>query len=266
MILLVAAAAAFVAYVLWPTWPSQPVAIDAPAIPVTIAGVLFDVPRPRSAKRCNGIPASTSASTCTSSGRRSTPPQPDSKAADKEPIDVDNAAAAATCERSEATLRHHRRIGSGAAAARAAAHDLSALYRSPGRRRPRRIGHICRSVPARPMTGKTWFMSAANPSNSSPFARATAARCPAPASRTGARSGRDHAALSARLAVDWRTWPRASTGFSPNCTRSEIDGSVAAAGRQSLDQIPFTPNPYPELAFQEYRPRAAFHRRRIRRR
>jgi len=38
------AAGCFVAYVLWPTWPSAPVALDAPALPVTIAGVLFEVP------------------------------------------------------------------------------------------------------------------------------------------------------------------------------------------------------------------------------
>jgi hypothetical protein len=37
-------AASFVAYVLWPTWPSGPPALDAPALPVTVAGVLFEVP------------------------------------------------------------------------------------------------------------------------------------------------------------------------------------------------------------------------------
>jgi hypothetical protein len=41
---LVGGAVAFVAYVLWPTWPDTPVALDAPAIPVTVAGVLFQVP------------------------------------------------------------------------------------------------------------------------------------------------------------------------------------------------------------------------------
>jgi hypothetical protein len=41
---LVAAAAGFVAYVLWPTWPSTPADLDAPALPVTVAGVLFQVP------------------------------------------------------------------------------------------------------------------------------------------------------------------------------------------------------------------------------
>jgi hypothetical protein len=44
LIVLVAAAAAFVVYTLWPTWPGQPVRLDAPSIPVTVAGVLFDVP------------------------------------------------------------------------------------------------------------------------------------------------------------------------------------------------------------------------------
>jgi hypothetical protein len=41
---LVAAAASFIAYVLWPTWPSAPAALNAPALPITVAGVLFQVP------------------------------------------------------------------------------------------------------------------------------------------------------------------------------------------------------------------------------
>jgi hypothetical protein len=43
-VVLVAAAGSFVSYVLWPTWPTIPVALDVPAIPVTVAGVLFNVP------------------------------------------------------------------------------------------------------------------------------------------------------------------------------------------------------------------------------
>jgi hypothetical protein len=42
--LLLAAAATFVSYLLWPTWPRANVALDAPALPVTVAGVLFNVP------------------------------------------------------------------------------------------------------------------------------------------------------------------------------------------------------------------------------
>jgi hypothetical protein len=35
---------AFLLYVLWPSWPNVSAALDAPAVPVTVAGVLFDVP------------------------------------------------------------------------------------------------------------------------------------------------------------------------------------------------------------------------------
>jgi len=42
--LLVAGAGIFVSFVLWPTWPSGPIPLDAPAIPITVANVLFDVP------------------------------------------------------------------------------------------------------------------------------------------------------------------------------------------------------------------------------
>ena len=38
------AAVAFVSYVLWPTWPGAKSALGAPALPVIVAGVLFDVP------------------------------------------------------------------------------------------------------------------------------------------------------------------------------------------------------------------------------
>src|SRR5260370_27978570 len=41
---LMTAAGTFVSYVLWPTWPKSGVALDAPAIPVTVAGTLFNVP------------------------------------------------------------------------------------------------------------------------------------------------------------------------------------------------------------------------------
>jgi hypothetical protein len=46
--LVVFAAAAFIAfvyigYVLWPRWPGPPVGLDAPALPITVAGVAFNV-------------------------------------------------------------------------------------------------------------------------------------------------------------------------------------------------------------------------------
>jgi hypothetical protein len=44
VVVLMAAAGTFVSYILWPTWPKSGVALDAPAIPVTVAGALFNVP------------------------------------------------------------------------------------------------------------------------------------------------------------------------------------------------------------------------------
>jgi len=43
-VLLVAAATTFVSYALWPTWPDDPIALDAPALPITVAGMLFQIP------------------------------------------------------------------------------------------------------------------------------------------------------------------------------------------------------------------------------
>jgi hypothetical protein len=37
-------AAAYILYIQWPRWPAVPVALDAPELPITIAGVVFDVP------------------------------------------------------------------------------------------------------------------------------------------------------------------------------------------------------------------------------
>ena len=44
LVLLIVGGAAFVALVLWPRWPAATVAPDAPALPVTVGGVLFNVP------------------------------------------------------------------------------------------------------------------------------------------------------------------------------------------------------------------------------
>ena len=45
LVLLLAAVGTFVSYVLWPTWPNAAIPVDAPAVPVTVAGVLFNVPQ-----------------------------------------------------------------------------------------------------------------------------------------------------------------------------------------------------------------------------
>src|SRR5436305_9370786 len=44
LVALILFAAAFVALVLWPRWPGTAVAPDAPALPITVGGVLFNLP------------------------------------------------------------------------------------------------------------------------------------------------------------------------------------------------------------------------------
>ncbi len=44
LVVLIVGAAALVALMLWPRWPGTAVAPDAPSLPVTIGGVLFNVP------------------------------------------------------------------------------------------------------------------------------------------------------------------------------------------------------------------------------
>ena len=44
LVVMIVGAAAFVALVLWPRWPATAVAPDAPSLPATVGGVLFNVP------------------------------------------------------------------------------------------------------------------------------------------------------------------------------------------------------------------------------
>jgi len=44
LVILIVVAAAFVALVLWPRWPAATLAPDTPALPITVGGVLFNVP------------------------------------------------------------------------------------------------------------------------------------------------------------------------------------------------------------------------------
>lgn len=101
MVLLVAGAAVFVSYALWPTWPSKPVPLDAPAIPVTVAGVLFDVPPAAIREAVQRVPGQQERIDLVFEWPSLTPPQPDNKAADKQALNADNAAAAAAATENE---------------------------------------------------------------------------------------------------------------------------------------------------------------------
>ena len=46
LISLAVTALGFVGYALWPSWPDADMTLDAPALPITVAGALFNVPPP----------------------------------------------------------------------------------------------------------------------------------------------------------------------------------------------------------------------------
>ncbi len=93
--LLVATVAGFVAYALWPTWPSKPTALDAPTIPISIAGVLFDVPPAAIRAAVQRHPGQQERVDLAFDWPSLTPPKPDDRPTDKSELNVENAAAAA---------------------------------------------------------------------------------------------------------------------------------------------------------------------------
>ena len=101
MVLIIAGVAVFVSYVLWPTWPSEPVAIDAPAMPITVAGVLFDVPPAAIREAVQRYPGEQERIDLVFQWPSLLPPQPDDKSASKQPLSPENAAAAAAATENE---------------------------------------------------------------------------------------------------------------------------------------------------------------------
>jgi hypothetical protein len=93
LVLLAAAVAAVVSYLLWPTWPSTPVALDAPAIPITVAGVLFDVPPAAVREKVQRHPGQQDRIDLVFEYPSLTPPQADD--GDRQPLNPENAAEAA---------------------------------------------------------------------------------------------------------------------------------------------------------------------------
>src|SRR5580693_8435104 len=91
---LVLAAGITVSYMLWPTWPSAPVPLDAPAIPITVANVLFDVPPAAIRAAVQRHPGPHERVDLAFLWPSLTAPQPDAKAADQPAADNDGAAAA----------------------------------------------------------------------------------------------------------------------------------------------------------------------------
>ena len=178
---LVGAVAVFVSYVLWPTWPSTPTPLDAPAIPITVAGVLFDVPPASIREAVQRHPGQHERVDLAFEWPSLSPPHPDNKPADKAPLNVDNAIAAAAETAKERLfvtiaglgaelppLERLRNIYPRYIEAQAA----PALTGSPS----------CRSAPARLTKPRTWSIAAATPSSFSPAAPGPSGPCPAHAS------------------------------------------------------------------------------------
>ena len=94
-VLLVAAATTFVSYALWPTWPSDPIALDAPALPITVAGELFEIPPAAIRETLQRHPGQHERVDLAFSWPSLTPPQTENKFDTKRPLSADNAAAAA---------------------------------------------------------------------------------------------------------------------------------------------------------------------------
>jgi hypothetical protein len=95
IVVVVAAAAAFVSYVLWPTWPSRSTAFDAPAIPITVAGELFDAPAAAIREAVQRHPGQEERLDLAFEWPSLEAPHANDKPADKTVLDATNAAAAA---------------------------------------------------------------------------------------------------------------------------------------------------------------------------
>src|SRR5258708_33100898 len=91
--LLVLGAGTFVSLVLWPTWPSAAVPLNAPAMPITVANVLFDVPPAAVRAAVQRHPGPHERVDLAFMWPSLTPPQPDVKGADQAVAGNDDAAA-----------------------------------------------------------------------------------------------------------------------------------------------------------------------------
>ena len=133
LIALMLAAVAYIVYVLWPRWPGAPVALDAPALPITVA-------RRRLQRAAGGDPRAGAAAAGRARARRSRLHVALARAARRgakagRARGPPAAGATLTLERIFVTIaRRRRRAGAG----RARAHHLSALCRRRAGVRPDR--------------------------------------------------------------------------------------------------------------------------------
>ena len=188
----------------------RPVALDAPAIPVTVAGVLFNVPP--AAIRAAGAASSRrarAASIWCFFGPRSrrlqptaTPPSRSSRA--------DERCRAGADAPTTALFVTIARLGAVLAPPRGCARSI----RVTSRRRPPPVRTdlpSCRSAPARPTRAKTWSISPKSPSSFSPAARGRSAPCPGTCIH---ERSLDAAEITLRFPREWlQDWRNVAAGF-----------------------------------------------------
>jgi hypothetical protein len=97
LVALAAAAGGIVSYLLWPTFPSTPAELDAPSIPVTIGGVLFNVPPRAIREKVQRHPGQQERIDLAFGWPSLSPPQTEEIDRSK-PLDVENAAAQAAAK------------------------------------------------------------------------------------------------------------------------------------------------------------------------
>ena len=95
-VLLVAGATTFISYALWPTWPSDPIAPGAPALPITVTGVLFEIPPAAIREIVQRHPGEHERVDLVFTWPSLAPPQADNTSDRKPPLSADNAIAAAS--------------------------------------------------------------------------------------------------------------------------------------------------------------------------
>ena len=95
------AAGCFIAYALWPSWPSAPLAHDAPALPITVAGALFEIPPAAIRTAVQRHPGPHERVDLAFAWPALTPPQPDGKGDDPTPAGTQTDGAAAPTPKME---------------------------------------------------------------------------------------------------------------------------------------------------------------------
>ena len=124
VIALALGAIAVIGYVLWPRWPGPPIGPDAPALPITVAGVAFNVPPAAIRVPVQRRPGAHERVDLAFAWPSLEPPDPNAKQ-----TGADARHGAGTDAGTRAHIRDHRRRRRHAAAGRARADDLSALRR-----------------------------------------------------------------------------------------------------------------------------------------